>query len=144
MSRACNASLARLILLVLGVVFVKVETVQLRKTGRSPPSVPFDPRKGDVVVANACSPLDLLYLAFRYNPTFLLPVAASSSSAKVTGWRRVTLLSAILATGQLPQPSTAAESLEAAVKNAVGPVVVFPEVRLPSSLAIFLARSDMS
>ncbi|GAA5897552.1 hypothetical protein JCM8208_003302 [Rhodotorula glutinis] len=130
LTRACNASLARLVLLVLGVVFIKVETVQLRKTGRSPPSVPFDPRKGDVVIANSSSPLDLLYLAFRYNATFLLPVAASSttsSSNKVAGWRRVTLLSAILASGQLPQLGAAAESLDEAVKKAVGPVVVFPE-----------------
>ncbi|GAA5934277.1 hypothetical protein JCM3775_006956 [Rhodotorula graminis] len=130
LTRACNASLARLVLLVLGVVHVKVETVQIRKTVRAPPAVPFDPRKGDVIIANSCSPLDLLYLAFRYNATFLLPVAASptaSSSSTIAGWRRVTLLSAILASGQLPQPGAAAESLEAAVKKAVGPVVVFPE-----------------
>lgn len=126
LTRACNASIARLVLAVLGVVYITVDTVQLRKTGRSPPTVPFDPRKGDLIIANSSSPLDLLYLAFRYNATFLLPVASSS---RIAGWRRVTLLSAILASGQLPQSGTNAESLDEAVKKAAGPVVVFPEVR---------------
>ncbi|BGP44903.1 hypothetical protein JCM10450v2_000718 [Rhodotorula kratochvilovae] len=136
LSRASNASIARLVLAVLGVVYIKVEAVHLRKTGRSPPAVPFDPRKGDLIVANSSSYVDLLYLAFRFNATFVLPIASPTSSSKICGWRRVTLLSAILATGRLPETREGGETLDEALKNAVGPVVVFPEATTSNNRAL--------
>ncbi|GAA5994818.1 lysophosphatidic acid acyltransferase LOA1 [Rhodotorula paludigena] len=133
LSRAVNASIARLILIALGVLWIPVETVQLRKSGRSPPAIPFDPRKGDLILSNSSSYIDLLYLTFRYNATVLLPV---SSSNKVVGYRRASLLSAILAVGQLPQQGGKAESLEEAIKKAAGPVVVFPEATTSNNRAM--------
>lgn len=130
--------------------------VSRRTTSRSPPQVPFDPKKGDIIVSNSSSYVDLLYLAFRcvilcplirlagtdssangsFNPTFLLPVTSASSTGKVSGFRRVSLLTAFRASGFLPQQSQdGGESLERALREARGPVVLFPEVRL--SLFLF-------
>lgn len=118
---------------------------------RSPPAIPFDPRKGDLILSNSSSYIDLLYLTFRcvvsffnvaaqltmpphrYNATVLLPV---SSSNKVVGYRRASLLSAILAAGQPPQKSGKAESLDEAIKKAAGPVVVFPEATTSNNRAM--------
>ncbi|GAA6047870.1 hypothetical protein JCM3770_004683 [Rhodotorula araucariae] len=136
LSRACNVSIARLVLAVLGVVHIRVEAVQLRKTGRSPPTVPFSPRKGDLIVANSSSYVDLLYLTFRFNPTFVLPVTSPTSSSKITGWRRVTLLTAILANGSLPETREGGETLDEVVKRAVGPVVLFPEATTSNNRAL--------
>ncbi|BGP21854.1 vacuolar protein sorting protein vps66 [Rhodotorula toruloides] len=134
LTRAANAGIARLTLAVLGIVWINVETVQLRKTGRSPPKLPFDPEKGDLIVANSSSYVDLLYLAFRHNAVFILPV--SSANGKIVGWRRVGLLAAVWSSGALPQPYKGAESLSNALKNAPGPVVLFPECTTSNNRAL--------
>ncbi|WWD16971.1 hypothetical protein CI109_101405 [Kwoniella shandongensis] len=57
----------------------KTGVAQISKTG---------PRKGDLIITNWTSYVDVLYLAFRHNPTFLLPVFSSDSthtSAPTTG-----------------------------------------------------------
>ncbi|GAA6035360.1 hypothetical protein JCM8097_008832 [Rhodosporidiobolus ruineniae] len=137
LTRAANAAISRLILAVVGVLWIKVETVRLKRTGRSPPQVPFAPKKGDLVVANSSSYLDLLYLAFRFNPTFLLPVTSPSSPNKITGFRRVSLFTALLASGALPkQQADGGESLEEALKKASGPAVLFPEATTSNSRAL--------
>lgn len=181
LSRVINAGICRTILALLGVVWINVDTIQLRKTGyatpedaageprahtnrtcnsRSPPKVPFDPKKGDIIVTNSSSYIDLLFLVFRcatlslvsrhkvrtglncasgrrrYNATLTLPVTsgpASAATAHIIGWRRVSLLRALFASGTLPQQATTAESLNQLVASADGPVVIFPEVRSPSS-----------
>ncbi|BGP53084.1 hypothetical protein JCM8202_004167 [Rhodotorula sphaerocarpa] len=139
-TRSINASICRLILAVIGVVWINVETVQLRKTGRSPPQVPYDPKKGDVIVANSSSYLDLLYLVFRYNATLTLPVsdadASSGAAARIVGFQRTSLLGAILASGKLPGPNKNAESLASLMKKAPGPVVVFPECATSNNRAL--------
>lgn len=133
LSRVTSAVSSRCCLAILGFVWIPVERVSLRRTGRSPPPLVFAPGKGDIIVANSSSICDLLYLSFRYNPTFLLPVSSTgskssaSSSAKITSWRRVSLLTAIFSCGSLPERSERGESLEVASKAARGPVVIFPE-----------------
>ncbi|GAA5922188.1 lysophosphatidic acid acyltransferase LOA1 [Sporobolomyces koalae] len=136
-ARACNASICRLILVVFGIFSIPVETILLRKTGRSPPQAAFEPKQGDVIVANSSSYLDLFYLAFRHNVTFLLPVIDSSD--KVTGWKRVSLIRALWTNGRIPERSVASasgETLEVAIKNARGPVVVFPECTTSNNRAL--------
>ncbi|WVW84291.1 hypothetical protein I302_106322 [Kwoniella bestiolae CBS 10118] len=39
----------------------------------------ISPRKGDLIITNWTSYVDVLYLAFRHNPTFLLPIFSSST-----------------------------------------------------------------
>lgn len=52
----------------------------------------------------------------------------------MTGYQRVSLLSAVLATGNLPARAEGGESLDEVLKVAAGPVVVFPEVSTCVSL----------
>ncbi|KAK4058185.1 hypothetical protein OIO90_000924 [Microbotryomycetes sp. JL221] len=127
---------ARLILLLLGFVFVQADTISLKRTGRSPPNVAFAPQQGDVIVANSSSYIDVLYLAFRYNPTFLLPTTSANSPAKVTGWKSAGLLRALLSSGKLPSSASAGENLGDAVHNAPGPVVIFPECTTSNNRAL--------
>ncbi|KAK4054778.1 hypothetical protein OIV83_000702 [Microbotryomycetes sp. JL201] len=112
---------ARLILLLLGFVYISADTVSLKRTGRSPPQSPFAPSKGELIIANSSSYIDVLYLAFRFNPTFLLPAAGTPGS--VTGWKSVGMVQAILNSGKLPTRSETADSLEAALEKAPGPCV---------------------
>ncbi|KAG0664791.1 hypothetical protein C6P46_000928 [Rhodotorula mucilaginosa] len=139
LSRVSNAGICRTILALLGVVWINVDTIQLRKTGRSPPKVPFDPKKGDIIIANSSSYIDLLFLVFRYNATLTLPItsgAASATSAQIVGWRRVSLLRALFASGTLPQQATTSETLTELVANADGPVVIFPECTTSNNRAV--------
>ncbi|OCF74403.1 hypothetical protein I204_04775 [Kwoniella mangroviensis CBS 8886] len=39
------------------------------------------PKKGDLIITNWTSYVDVLYLAFRHNPTFLLPIFSTASSS---------------------------------------------------------------
>ncbi|KAG8934231.1 hypothetical protein FRC01_004311 [Tulasnella sp. 417] len=70
----------RLALALLGLLWIPVEVIT-RKKGRSAGAPEtWKPRAGDVIVSNWCSWIELLYLAFRWNPIFLLPVAEQPSS----------------------------------------------------------------
>ncbi|GAA5837643.1 hypothetical protein JCM5353_007446 [Sporobolomyces roseus] len=128
LSRACNASISRTILVILGILNVSVETVLLRKTGRSPPTVPFEPKKGDLIISNSSSYVDLLYLSFRHNVTFLQPLLDANQS--ISTFKRISLIRAVWTNGRFPISEKLVgkgETLEEAIKNARGPVVVFPE-----------------
>ncbi|POY73880.1 hypothetical protein BMF94_3050, partial [Rhodotorula taiwanensis] len=137
-TRGINAGICRLLLAVAGIVWIQVDTIQLRKTGRSPPQVPFAPEKGDVIISNSSSWIDLLYLVFRYNATLTLPVSSSSSSsaASIVGWRRVSLARAIFSSGSLPEFGQEGETLAQLLENARGPVVVFPELTTSNNRAV--------
>ncbi|KAF9653457.1 hypothetical protein BDM02DRAFT_3135724 [Thelephora ganbajun] len=62
---------ARLILLILGFWWMPVEVVN-KKRGRINES--WSPRAGDIIVSNWVSWVELLWLAFRFDPTFVLPI----------------------------------------------------------------------
>ncbi|KAG8890546.1 hypothetical protein FRB98_007894 [Tulasnella sp. 332] len=63
----------RLALAILGLWWISVETVT-RKRSRSAPEV-WNPTAGDIIVSNWASWIELLWLAFRWNPLFVLPIA---------------------------------------------------------------------
>ncbi|KAI5481528.1 hypothetical protein MNV49_004285 [Pseudohyphozyma bogoriensis] len=142
LSRAFTSVASRLVLVLLGFFWIPVESASLKRTARSSAVAASSPSKGDIIIANSSSFVDVLYLAFRYNPTFLLPVSStgsktsSASSAKITSYRRVSLFSAILASGTLPERSERGESLEEASKAARGPVVLFPECTTSNNRAL--------
>lgn len=75
----------------------------------------------------------LLLLLYRYNATFLLPVSStgskssSTTSAKITSFRRVSLWKMIRNTGFGPERSERGESLDSACRNSRTPAVIFPE-----------------
>ncbi|KAK7695473.1 hypothetical protein QCA50_000109 [Cerrena zonata] len=161
-----TAIISRLVLLIVGLWWIPVEKVT-RKRGRgakAPDS--WKPKVGDVIVSNWASWIELLWLAFRFNPIFVLPVSSpvdlstkSSTSdpitstpgrrtgtgsaaisspktrkptpcATIVGFRQVSLLSMIRATGNIPLDSTSCNdyvSLEEIRTKADRPIVVFPE-----------------
>lgn len=95
------------------------------------PALPRDPSHGRRPFG-AGSPderADRVAHLCSYNPTFTLPVSKPlSGGGQVTGYRRVSLLAAVLATGRLPERAEGGESLDEVLGRASGPVVVFPEV----------------
>ncbi|KAK0490979.1 hypothetical protein IW261DRAFT_1388495 [Armillaria novae-zelandiae] len=79
LARLLTALLSRLALLGAGIFWIHVECIK-RKRGRQNQSADqWDPRPGDVIVSNWVSWIEILWLAFRFNPVFVLPVPASSA-----------------------------------------------------------------
>ncbi|KAJ7744537.1 hypothetical protein DFH07DRAFT_978482 [Mycena maculata] len=65
---------ARLALFSLGVFWISVDNVT-RKRGRGAKDIEtWNPRAGDLIVSNWVSWVEILWLAFRFNPIFILPV----------------------------------------------------------------------
>ncbi|KAF9006475.1 hypothetical protein BDQ17DRAFT_1302802 [Cyathus striatus] len=64
----------RTILFTLGLFWIPVENVT-RKRGRPVKTAEsWNPRAGDIIVSNWVSWIELIWLAFRFNPIFVLPV----------------------------------------------------------------------
>ncbi|KAH8118389.1 hypothetical protein DFH11DRAFT_668282 [Phellopilus nigrolimitatus] len=90
-----TAVIARLSLLAVGIYWVPVEVVR-RKKGRTSVKESWSPKPGDVIVSNWISWLEIAWLAFRFNPTFVLPVTApieitasqTPSSSRITPGRK--------------------------------------------------------
>ncbi|VDC02560.1 unnamed protein product [Peniophora sp. CBMAI 1063] len=91
-TRPLSALLCRMALLVMGFVWIPTEHL-VKKRGRLTRSTePFNPGAGDIIVSNWMSWVELLYLAFRFNPVFVLPVALAPDTAIVsssTGAQRI-------------------------------------------------------
>ncbi|KAJ7095288.1 hypothetical protein B0H15DRAFT_103727 [Mycena belliarum] len=79
-----TALIARLALLVLGLFLISVDHVT-RKRGRGAKDLgTWRPRAGDIIVSNWVSWVEVLWLAFRFNPIFVLPVPNTFPSPAVT------------------------------------------------------------
>ncbi|KIK99255.1 hypothetical protein PAXRUDRAFT_822948 [Paxillus rubicundulus Ve08.2h10] len=151
--------LARLVLFVLGFVWIP-EVLVARRRGKSP-EIPWSPKAGDIIVSNWSSWIDILWLSYRFNPVFVLPLADEpmpllhspndstpisyrpgrgsaaisiqtptiSPRQTIRGFRQVSLLSMVRATGRTPQsPSSSSFSTLGDIrKSAERPVVVLPE-----------------
>ncbi|PVG03592.1 hypothetical protein CPB86DRAFT_375744 [Serendipita vermifera] len=66
---------ARMLLAIGGYTRIPVEVVSKKKTRSSQQNEKWVPKAGDLIVSNWCSWAELLWLAFRFNPIFVLPVA---------------------------------------------------------------------
>ncbi|KAG2369904.1 hypothetical protein BDR07DRAFT_1468101 [Suillus spraguei] len=140
--------LARLALYVIGFWSMPTELIA-RKRGKILDNK-WNPRAGDLIVSNWSSWIEVLWLAYQYNPLFVLPVAntptASSArdassisytpgrktgtgSAAISSFDRVSLLEIISSTGNTPSApsSVPSRSLDDIRHSARSPVVVFPE-----------------
>ncbi|KAG8934665.1 hypothetical protein FRC02_009492 [Tulasnella sp. 418] len=66
----------RLALAIAGIWWISVEVIT-KKRGRGHQEVEsWNPGAGDVIVSNWASWIEILWLAFRFNPVFVIPVAA--------------------------------------------------------------------
>ncbi|KAH7922444.1 hypothetical protein BV22DRAFT_1037467 [Leucogyrophana mollusca] len=72
-TRLCTALLARLALCLIGFWWIPAELVT-RKRGKAPISS-WRPAAGDLIVSNWVSWVEILWLAYRYDPIFVLPVS---------------------------------------------------------------------
>lgn len=77
----------------------------------------WSPKAGDIIVSNWCSWVEVLYLAFRWNPIFVIPVASEapkalheSSSSLTTPGRRTGTGSAAISSPGLGGASPATRS----------------------------------
>ncbi|KAI5451715.1 hypothetical protein NCC49_001364 [Naganishia albida] len=110
LTRIPNALLCRFALFLMGYWWIATEVVQVKRV-RGTQTVKVDAKPGDVIVTNWTGYVDLLYLAFRFNPTFLLPIHHSSSPSSGTttplraefkGYAAVNLTTALSLTGHTP------------------------------------------
>ncbi|KAI0677448.1 hypothetical protein C8Q78DRAFT_960228 [Trametes maxima] len=170
-----TALLSRLALFLTGLYWIPVEVVQRKRGRAAPTNEKWKPSAGDLIVSNWASWVEVLWLAFRFNPIFVLPVAEtidlpsletgpstpisrtpgrrtgtgsaaiSSPSSRaptaripIVGFRRVSLLSMVAATGRLPLAADGGkvQSLEAIRSKADRPVVVFPECTTSNGRAL--------
>ncbi|KAG0234971.1 hypothetical protein BGX31_004396 [Mortierella sp. GBA43] len=135
------AILVRAILVLLGFFWIKHEVVSLKR-GRSSGSKSTSSRKattsGDLIVCNWSSYIDILYLAFRYDPVFTQIYSETLTVRKVSFWEALRL------SGSYPElsPPAGVETLplldfvKAMHKKGTGPVVIFPEGTTTNNRAI--------
>lgn len=71
----------------MGFSLVKTETVSIQNRGRAAATfsknqtTPFEPSRGDLILSNFSSWIDVLYAAIKFNPVFALPVVAPPSKS---------------------------------------------------------------
>ncbi|KDQ20504.1 hypothetical protein BOTBODRAFT_151226 [Botryobasidium botryosum FD-172 SS1] len=169
-----TALCARLALFVIGFWWIPVEVIAKKRGGPRAHGVKetWNPRAGDLIISNWVAWAELLWLAFRFNPVFVLPVsdippmlenlapitpvstpgrrtgtgsAAISSTPRqarprvpILGFRKVSLLQMINATGKPPAPETSEPylSIDEIRRKADRPVVVFPECTTSNGRAL--------
>ncbi|TDL29401.1 hypothetical protein BD410DRAFT_758222 [Rickenella mellea] len=74
-TRFATAVVTRLVLLVSGFWWIHVESAN-RKRGRGDVAEKWNPGSGDIIVSNCVSWVELLWLAFRFDPVFVVPVTS--------------------------------------------------------------------
>ncbi|KAJ7228759.1 hypothetical protein GGX14DRAFT_71501, partial [Mycena pura] len=80
-TRIFTAITARLVLLSLGLFWISVDNVSRKRGPRGVKDIEtWRPRAGDVIVSNWVSWIEILWLAFRFNPVYVLPVTERGPS----------------------------------------------------------------
>ncbi|TBU33247.1 hypothetical protein BD311DRAFT_713460 [Dichomitus squalens] len=69
-----TAFLSRLALLLVGLYWVPVDVVARKRGRNAPKNESWSPAAGDLIVSNWASWVEILWLAFRFKPAFILPV----------------------------------------------------------------------
>ncbi|TEB30146.1 hypothetical protein FA13DRAFT_1764628 [Coprinellus micaceus] len=146
-----TAILGRSALFIIGLFWVPVDQItKKRKAVPKNAQVPWNPKAGDIIVSNWVSWIELIWLAIRFNPIFVLPATSPiaytpgrrtgtgsaniqqtartpSPRIPIVGFRQVSLLQMITSTGHVPRASSSFDSIEDIRKTARRPIVVFPE-----------------
>ncbi|KAA1466211.1 hypothetical protein DENSPDRAFT_830977 [Dentipellis sp. KUC8613] len=74
----------RSVLFSLGLYWIPVEYVTKKRGRNASKPQSWKPKAGDIIVANWSSWIELLWLAFRFNPVFVLPVSEPAPPASST------------------------------------------------------------
>lgn len=130
---------SRLVLWILGFYWINVSYIT-KARGRKASKLPWQPGAGDIIVSNWASWIEILWLAFRFNPIFLLPVPSEPSEEKtqvdtatiprrrivtspsatrsssiqipIKGYERVSLLRMLSLTGNVPPYSSTGSNVQ--------------------------------
>lgn len=112
--------LTRLVLLLVGIPWIPVEVVPRKRGKGNAWAEKWNPKAGDVIVSNWVSWIEILWIAFRFNPIFAVPVfakiepaATARSSAPITSTpgRRTGTGSAAVSTPSTRAPTPRAQVL---------------------------------
>ncbi|KAI8380881.1 uncharacterized protein BYT42DRAFT_495123 [Radiomyces spectabilis] len=131
-----NLILIRTTLFVAGFFYIKHEVVSTRKS-RGDSTNAYEkmptPSSGDIIVANWTSYIDILYLAYRFNPVFTQIYPAENKVCEISMWQAVRLCSqfpALSAEEKKVPPNrlfTVSELVQRVSARHLGPIVVLPE-----------------
>ncbi|CAG8570638.1 8678_t:CDS:10 [Diversispora eburnea] len=122
--------LVRLALFFMGFYWIQAETISLRRgRGNSFKTREKPIKSGDIIVCNYTSYVDLLYLAFRFDPVF------TQIYSQTNKLRPISLWTALKLTGSYPElvspigtkTFSLHELMIEAKNNSWGPIVIFPE-----------------
>ncbi|DBA01602.1 TPA: hypothetical protein N0F65_011358, partial [Lagenidium giganteum] len=127
LKRLVEGLLCSLILLVLGVM-VTAEDANTRRLGltSTPKGVATGVKRGDVIVCNHTTFLEVLYLARRFSPVFVYVTQDGAAKGVVHACGLIEALYRSLAMPVISD-NDASRKLVDVVARASGPVVVFPE-----------------
>ncbi|KLO11236.1 hypothetical protein SCHPADRAFT_831421 [Schizopora paradoxa] len=115
-TRYVTAVVARLTLFTVGLYWIPVEVVKRRK-GRIASHEKWSPKPGDLIVSNWVSWLEVLWLVYRFDPMFILPLgipletseSSVPASPRTTPGRRTGTGSAGISATPVRAPSERAE-----------------------------------
>ncbi|KAA1116272.1 hypothetical protein PGT21_007357 [Puccinia graminis f. sp. tritici] len=132
----CTAIFSRITLYLLGFTQLPSDRPFTHRTS-SQKLISTTVRPGDLVVCNWSSYVDILYLAYLYNPIFIIPVLkhgapSQGSEVLVRGFESKGVLGLIFRTGHPPShnPATKIKSLAQFLqesKRLRRPLIIFPE-----------------
>ncbi|KAG9302321.1 hypothetical protein G9A89_008813 [Geosiphon pyriformis] len=141
--------LVRVALFLMGFYWIRTENVSLRRgrgniTKNRGSSASLQLNSGDLIVSNWTSYVDLLYLAFRYDPVFTQLYPTTNTLRPISLWTAIKL------TGSYPDmepPSdlttySLTQLVSFAKSNGWGPIVLFPEATTSNGRAL-LKFSDV-
>ncbi|KAF5370000.1 hypothetical protein D9758_001143 [Tetrapyrgos nigripes] len=77
-SSIITSIICRSILFLLGLFWIPVEIVARKRSRGNVSAGSWSPAAGDIIVSNWVSWIELLWLAFRFNPIFMLPIPESA------------------------------------------------------------------
>ncbi|KDO16113.1 hypothetical protein SPRG_18350 [Saprolegnia parasitica CBS 223.65] len=135
------------LILVVTTMFVKEEDANVRRLGLLPPGFKTPSLRGvaagDLVVCNHSSVFDVLYLAFRYSPTFVFPCEKESSAKGLV--QSCTVFGALRQAMSPPLSSLSSPvKLADVLGRASGPVVVFAEGTRSNGKAVLPFHVDLT
>ncbi|KAI9263099.1 hypothetical protein BY458DRAFT_514835 [Sporodiniella umbellata] len=112
--------LIRAVLLLMGFFYIKTETVSTRKNRNN--IISRKPvKKGDIIVANWTSYVDILYLAYKFNPVFTQAYPETNKIKEISLWE------ALCSVKKIPTKNEGVITLKELSLKAKGPIVIFPE-----------------
>jgi len=139
----------RCILLLAGILWIPVEIVSRNRGRVTSSSESWAPKKGDIIISNWVSWIEIVWLKYRFDPIFVKPIFKTNSgsslrldatNAQLVGFVPVSWVSLIRLTGHTPALSSSLSaksfSLKGLARQSNRPIVVFPELTTSNGRAL--------